>query len=267
MYHALVAWHQPYMARVHVAQAHFVEQMSWLAASGCRVLPLRQALAQLAQAPEPGPPTVAITFDDGYLSLLSRAAPVLAGHGFAATLFLTTDAVGQPSYAGQPGFAASVPRTDRPLTWPELHQLQALGWRIESHGCTHQALAGRPRPAQLAELRGSQALIAQQLGRAPELYAFPYGSYDRHTLQAVTEAGYRAACAVHSGPATAAHDLRRLPRLEVTTDLALPAFQQLVLTGHRSPAARRRAWLRDHAFRLPLLKDAWERVRPPQYPA
>lgn len=252
MYHALVPCPAPPLARVHVAAAEFNAQMAWLAASGLPVRPLSEALAALPA----GRPAVALTFDDGYRSQLRVAAPVLAQYGFVATLFVTTGAVGQPDYAGQPGFAASAPAGDPPLTWAELRQLQAQGWRIEAHGHSHRPLAGRPAAEQAAELRQSRAAVAAHLGRVPELFAFPYGSYDRRTLTALGPAGYRAACAVHTGPATAAHDLRRLPRLEITAGLSLPAFQQLVATGHASPAARRRAWLRDRLYRLPALKDA-----------
>lgn len=258
MYHALVPRHEPYMARVHVEVAQFTAQMAWLADSGCRVLPLTQALAELPRHPAAGRPLVALTFDDGYLSLLREAAPVLAQHGFAASLFVTTGAVGEGSYAGQPGFAASAPAGDRPLTWPELLELQQQHWSIESHGCSHRALARCPLPEQVAELRDSCADIAWHLSRAPTLFAYPYGSYNRHTLHALRAVGYRAACTVHTGPATATHDLRRLPRLEVTARLSLPDFQRLVLTGYTSPGARRRAWLRDQAYRLPWLKDGWE---------
>lgn len=255
MYHALVPRHEPYMARVHVEQAQFEAQMAWLAASGHRVIDLAEVAAVLRRPPEAQCPVV-LTFDDGYASLHQVARPLLACYGFPATLFLTTGPVGEASYVSQPGFADSVPHGDRPLTWPELRELQVAGWRIEAHGCTHRALATLGPAAQVAELAGSRAAIARHLGRAPAFYAYPYGSYTRRTLQALGPAGYQAACAVHTGPATPASDPRRLPRLEVTNALYLPAFQRLVATGYLSPAARRRAWLRNWLFRSPLLKDA-----------
>ncbi|RYY16481.1 MAG: polysaccharide deacetylase family protein [Cytophagaceae bacterium] len=258
MYHALVARHEPYQAAVHVEATRFAEQMAWLAASNCRVLPLAAALAALHQpASAAGPPIVALTFDDGYHSLYTQARPVLAQYGFAASLFLTTDAVGQPSYAGQPPeFACSAPRHDRPLTWAELRALAAAGWAIESHGCSHRALAGRPAAEQAAELRQSRAYIAHELGRAPEFFAYPFGSYDRHTLRALGAAGYQAGCSVHTGPATPASDPRRLPRVELRAGCELTTFQQLVETGHASVAEQRRAGLRNLVYRWPLLKDA-----------
>ena len=254
MYHALVARHEPYMASVHVEIERFAEQMAWLAASDHPVLPLAAVPAALRR-PGGGKSPVVLTFDDGYESLYAHARPILRQHGFPATLFLTTDAVGEPSYAGQGDFAHSVPVADRPLTWPELRALQAAGWAIEAHGCRHRALAGLPAAALAAELRGSRAALARHLGHEARYFAFPYGSYDRHALRALGPAGYEAGFSVHGGPATPASDSRRLPRLELTAGCDLPAFQQLVATGYPSRPAQARAWLRNWAYRVPLVKD------------
>ncbi len=256
MYHALVERHEPYQAAVHVEVARFAEQMAWLAASGHRVIALAEVPAVLAGAAESAPPAVVLTFDDGYYSLLHHARPILARYGFPATLFLTTDAVGEASYAGQGEFARSAPVGDRPLSWPELRELQAAGWAIEAHGCSHRALAGLPPPALAGELRGSWAAIARQLSYEPRYLAFPYGSYDRHTLRALTAAGYQAGFSVHGGPATPASDPRRLPRLELTATCELAEFARLVATGYPSEGARLRAGLRNWAYRVPLIKDA-----------
>ena len=265
MYHALVERHEPYMAAVHVEVRRFAEQMAWLAASGHRVVPLRDALALLRQPAGVGAAraVVALTFDDGYHSLYTHARPILARHGFAATLFLTTAAVGQPSYAGQPPrFARSVPRADRPLTWAEVRALAAAGWDVQSHGGCHRPFAALP-PAQLAtELHQSRAALAQQLGRAPIFCAFPHGSYDRRTLRALAPAGYQAGFSVHTGPATPASDLRRLPRIEVTAACDLAVFQRKVATGYASRAAAHRARLRNWAYHPPLVRDWLHRLGP-----
>jgi peptidoglycan/xylan/chitin deacetylase (PgdA/CDA1 family) len=263
MYHALVEQTAPYMADVHIERQRFAEQMAWLASSGLPVRPLAEALASLRQ-PGAARPMVALTFDDGYHSLYTHARPLLAHYGFAATLFLTTGAVGEASYDGQPPeFARSAPRGDRPLTWAELRELIAAGWAIEAHGHSHRALAGLPPTELAAELSQSRAAIAQHLGHQATAYAYPYGSYDRHTLRALASTGYTAGFSVHTGLATPGSDWRRLPRIEVTAGEDLATFQQQVRTGHASPAAQYRAWLRDWAYRVPVVRDALLAVASP----
>ena len=268
MYHAIVDRHEPYMAAVHVEGQRFAEQMAWLAASGHRVLPLAEVLAALRQ---PGrrrdkQPLVALTFDDGYRSLYTYARPILEQYGFAATLFLTTSTVGQPSYARLPEFGRSAPYGDPPLTWAELHGLAASGWNIESHGCTHRALDSLSTSQLMAELRQSRTTIARQLGREPAFYAYPYGSYDRRALPALALTGYQAGFAVHTGLATPGSDHRRLPRVEVTASCDLATFQQKVATGYASRAEQRRARLRDLVYRVPMVKDAVQRLMGSQQP-
>lgn len=262
MYHALVERHEPYMAAIHVEIPRFVEQMAWLAASGLPVVPLQEALTRLRQPTAEAAPAVALTFDDGYLSLYAHARPILQQYGFPATLFLTTGAVGAPSYASLPEFASSAPTGDRPLRWDELRDLATAGWAIESHGCTHRPLAALTAEELAAELQRSRAAIAQGVGSHTSLYAFPYGSYNRHTLRALAPAGYQAGFSVHGGPAVPSSDVLRLPRIEVTAACDLAAFQQKVLTGYASPAEQQRAQLRNWAYKVPLMKDWLKKALP-----
>jgi len=262
MYHALVEKHEPYMAPVHVEVQQFTEQMAWLAASGLRVMPLHEVPAALRQSNFSAQPAVALTFDDGYRSLFVHARPILQRYGFAATLFLTTAAVGQPSYASEPGFVDSAPRGDRPLQWAELHALVAAGWRVESHGCTHRPPTELTTGQLMAELRQSRAAIARHLGSPASFYAFPYGRYDRRTLKALAPAGYQAGFSVHGGPAEASSDLRRLPRIEITAACDLETFQQKVATGYASGSAQQRAWVRNLAYKVPIVKDLIHRLLP-----
>jgi peptidoglycan/xylan/chitin deacetylase (PgdA/CDA1 family) len=70
----------------------FERQIRWLA-KRYRVLPLSQALAGLADGSLP-PGSCAVTFDDGYQSVLTTALPVLRRAGVPATVFLVTDPMG-----------------------------------------------------------------------------------------------------------------------------------------------------------------------------
>lgn len=76
----------------------FTAQMSYLAEHR-RVVPLAEAIELRSSSSERRRSRrrerlVAITFDDGYRSVLERAVPVLEAHGFPATMFVPTRYIG-----------------------------------------------------------------------------------------------------------------------------------------------------------------------------
>ena len=77
----------------------FRRQMQWLS-SNCRVLPLREAVAELAGGGPFARPLVAITFDDGYWDNFELAAPVMEEYGLRGTFFVTSGFVanGEPQW-------------------------------------------------------------------------------------------------------------------------------------------------------------------------
>jgi len=67
----------------------FRKRMAYLKKSGFHVLSLDEALAGINQKTLP-PKSLAITFDDGWLGIGTKAAPVLKKYGFPSTLYVTT---------------------------------------------------------------------------------------------------------------------------------------------------------------------------------
>jgi peptidoglycan/xylan/chitin deacetylase (PgdA/CDA1 family) len=88
-YHAICEGPPPLSDYCFLPAHRFAAQMRGLARSRFDVLALEAALAaQKAGGLERD--TVAITFDDGYRNNITAAEPILARHGFPATLFVTT---------------------------------------------------------------------------------------------------------------------------------------------------------------------------------
>ena len=78
-------------SRFAVSPANFAAQLGYLRGAGFTALTAGELAARLAgeTGPLPDRPVV-LTFDDGYADFHSRAMPLLAEHGFTATLFVTT---------------------------------------------------------------------------------------------------------------------------------------------------------------------------------
>ena len=162
----------------------FAAQMAYLARRR-RVVDL-DALFEPDRSP--GPPRVAITFDDGYRDVLEHAVPVLRELGFPATFFVPTQWIGAES--GWDPVPAEL------MTGDELVELARSGFAVESHGHAHIDYARSEPQAAEADVRTSVERLAELLGSRPRYLAYPYG---RATPEAAAEAarlGLRGAFAL-----------------------------------------------------------------------
>lgn len=150
---------------------------------------------------------VALAFDDGWRSVLTRALPALRAAGARAHLFLCTGVVARevPASARMPAFA--------PLDWDEVERLHREGVAIESHTHTHPDLRALGEEAIAAECERADALIERRVGRRPRYFAYPGG---RHGAAArrVAASRYEAAFTTRLAMLGGADDRYALPRLD-----------------------------------------------------
>lgn len=116
-----------------------------------------------------------ITFDDGHISNLEIAAPILQARGVAARFFITVGWTGKkPGYMG----------------WPELRSLHEAGQLIGAHGWTHTLLTHCNDKDLKTELGGARLALEDKLGAPITTMSLPGGRYNRRVLSACEEAGY-----------------------------------------------------------------------------
>jgi peptidoglycan/xylan/chitin deacetylase (PgdA/CDA1 family) len=205
-----------------VTPARFAEQMSWLARHGLRGVSITTLVEAMRAGRQRG--LVGLTFDDGYVSVLESAVPVLQRHGFGATAYIISDRLGGTN------------EWDEGPSWPLLpasgvRELAAAGIEIGSHAATHPRLAGASPEQLAAEVGGSRSSLAALLGTEIRGFAYPYGSMDAAARRAVRDAGYEHACAVEAS--TAEMGLMALPRMYIgqQDDAARMAAKRLLYRG------------------------------------
>jgi peptidoglycan/xylan/chitin deacetylase (PgdA/CDA1 family) len=205
-----------------VTPSRFAEQMSWLAGHGLRGVSITTLVEAMRAGRQRG--LVGLTFDDGYVSVLESAVPVLQRHGFGATAYIISDRLGGTN------------EWDEGPSWPLLpasgvRELAAAGVEIGSHAATHLRLAGASPEQLTAEVGGSRTSLAALLGTEIRGFAYPYGSMDAAARRAVRDAGYEHACAVEAS--TAEIGLMALPRMYIgqQDDAARMAAKRLLYRG------------------------------------
>lgn len=235
MYHAIAHRPAPSVHALSVSPDAFAEQLALLGERGFTPL-TTAALAAVwrggGRLPER---PVLITFDDGYEGVHRYALPVLAEHGFAATLFVSTGWLrGRYDEGGA---------LDTMLDWDQVRQLAAAGVEIGGHSHTH------PQLDQLDDARlGHEAvrcreIVAAELGAEPDSFAYPYGYSTRRVRRAVRAAGFAQSLAVGNGLARRGQGPYALKRVTVRRSTDIGEFGRLV--DGRSVG---RAFARDRAL-------------------
>ncbi len=165
----------------------FEQHMDYLARNRT-VVPLDDVVRETL--PPLGKPAVAITFDDGYRSVLTEAGPCLERFGFPATVFVPTKWIGRRSDWYQPKSCDTVI-----MTADELRQAERIGISVESHGHSHIDL-GTAGPADAdADLGASFQVLQEVLGRKPRYLAYPYGRYSE-TAECTAERYFEASFSI-----------------------------------------------------------------------
>jgi peptidoglycan/xylan/chitin deacetylase (PgdA/CDA1 family) len=203
--------------RLAVRPEAFADQMAYLKDNGFTSL-------RFGERTRPATRPVVITFDDGYADFHEHALPVLDRFGFSATVFVTT------GWLHDAGPYATGSPPGRMLTWRQTEEVAATGVEIGAHGHSHAQLDQLGDAALRDELRYSQDLLQDRLGRRVRAMAYPYGYSSARVRREVRGCGYTAACAVANAVMTGRHDPFAVPRLTVRAETSLSRFG-LVLDG------------------------------------
>lgn len=175
---------------VSVPPEQFAAQMALLAERGLRGITLREALNYRAQSGQWPAKCVVLTFDDGFANNHAHAFPVLARHGFTATVFVVTRHVGRRNDWAPPlERLGLLPLMD----WSQLGELTAAGWEIGAHTHTHPDLSSLNRRLIDEEMHRSQREIEDHLYRPAETFAYPFGKFSRKAVRLAAER-FRASC-------------------------------------------------------------------------
>ena len=127
---------------------------------------------------------VALTFDDGFMSVYSAALPVMRDYDVPAHLFLTTSSVGEVNtWASQPAITSR----SAMLGWRDVEKLHEAGVRIEGHTADHPDLRRLDDGAILEQMTSADDLIERRLGRRPCYFAYPYGYHNARVRRLASE--------------------------------------------------------------------------------
>lgn len=207
---------------VHDFEAHLDVLEHW----GAHVLALEEAAELLAVGALP-PRAVALTFDDGYASVVETAWPLLRKRGMPASLFVVSDYLdGARTFAWDGDGTGH--EESRLATSDELVLAHRDGLHLGSHTMTHPWLPGLDDAAVERELGQSREVISDLVGETVTTLAYPTGGWNRRIREAAGRAGYRIGITVTRGTNHRGSHPLSLRRAFVPHD---PADLELLLNG------------------------------------
>jgi len=177
---------------------------------GYQVVSLQKIVAALVAGDEIDSSWVAITFDDGYRSVLSNAAPRLTKRHWPFTVFVSSDYAdqGQGDYLG----------------WDELRELERRGATIANHSRAHEHLVRR-RPEEnediwqrriAQDILDAQQRFEAELDHPVRFFSYPYGEFDAPLSRLMTSLGF-ISLGQQSGPVGIGTNPYAIPRFPLAT--------------------------------------------------
>ena len=192
---------------VHPEQ--FARQLDWLLGNGLHSV--RSDDAPDHQDPPEQP--VLITFDDGDISNIEVALPMLLERGMVAEFFITSDFIDHPGM----------------LSSGDVRSLAESGMGIGAHGKTHRFLEDLDQAELEAELEDSHLRLSAITGYRINSLALPGGRGGERERTAALQRGYRHLFGSMPGPNHAPADQQWWQRIAVTRNTSLDRFGDLVL--------------------------------------
>ena len=157
-----------------------------------------------------------LTLDDGYVSVLDIADPILARRRQPALLFVSPALLGEET------------SPERIVSADELRELHRSGFEIGAHGLDHRRLTELSEEELRRQCSEAREHLADLLGRLPRAFSYPHGAFDTNACRAVAAAGYEVGFAVDRSAGVFA-----LPRVGVYRRDSVAVFRVKLLFAHR----------------------------------
>jgi peptidoglycan/xylan/chitin deacetylase (PgdA/CDA1 family) len=208
----------PSNGRYYVSPAEFERQMYLLHEWGYKTISVELLATAIKNGALLPPRPILLTFDDGTLSTFNNAFPIMQKYNFTGTTYIIYNYIGAENY----------------MNADELHKLVAAGWEIGSHSLSHENLTLYPKHQNNEIIESRRRL--QSLLDVPILsFAYPFGAYDKDSLQFVRDAGYTAAMGLGNTARQNNQNIFYLYRRAIERDTNLQSFAQMLPWREASP--------------------------------
>lgn len=207
---------------LYVPREEFAEQMEALEKAGYRGVTMDQMLANWTSGvPLPAGKPIVVSFDNGYLSQLTNAMPVLRRLGWVGVENIQLTGL-PPSQGG--------------LSRAQVSELVAGGWELDTQGISHADLIALSPSALHEQVVVAREELQRRYHVPVNWFCYPSGHYNTAVIAELKAAGYVGSTTVVPGWASPSQDAYRLPRLRVLGGTSGPELVSEIAAIRSNPA-------------------------------
>jgi len=196
----------------YISPYEFEKQMYILHEWGYTTISVEMLVTAIKQGVMLPPRPIILTFDDGTKSTFTNALPIMQKYNFTGTSYIVYNYVGVDNNY---------------MDVEQIRALAAAGWEIGSHSISHVDLTQRPE-RERDEIVDSRHKLEVLLNVPIESFAYPFGAYDRSSVDYAHFAGYHAAMGLGLQSLQSDKNLFYLYRMDINRNTDLTAFASLL---------------------------------------
>jgi len=183
----------------NVTIEQFISHIEELSKDIYNVVPLKTVTTAFRNGTKLAERTVALTIDDGYLSIYEKAWPILKEDNIPFTLFISTASVNDLN--------------SHSMTWDQIREIEKDPLvEIGHHGHTHDHMTQMSTENVLTDIATADGIYMQELGYIPNVFAYPYGEFSQNLMTALEDKNYQAVLGQYSSVASSNDNIMALPR-------------------------------------------------------
>lgn len=207
------------LLRRHPVRVFTFHRVTWLCRDGMSISPdtfrrqieyilrshdvvnLDKALSLVAGGARLRKPVAAVTFDDGYESVIRCAEPTMRKLGMAGACFVCPEVMSADSRY-QHDHSNPVRDWLRVMNWDELRALHREGWHVGSHTLSHARVSELQGDDLVREMWMPRAALRERLTPGPVAFAYPFGGpgdVSAGAIDLARKCGYLAVLSDHGG--------------------------------------------------------------------
>ena len=170
---------------------------------------------------------VAVSFDDGYKSLVSNVLPIVKKLKIKPSVFINTSCI-KENYSLRSDPNMGHYPCEIFMNWEDVRNLHQEGWIIGSHGCNHYDLTKLDSSVIDKELHLSKNIIEKNLNKSCIHFSYTFGKYNKNLFSKVINSGYKYCYTAIHKPIISGFNRYLIPRINIENVYSLNDFINII---------------------------------------